>query len=369
MKNLSKDTDLEYIIPKEEPILSDSEQEQNDELYEHFHIKVDKGQGLLRLDRFLQHHLENKSRNKIKQAAQAGNILVNGNPKIQNYKVKPFDDISIVLTYPPREMEIVPENIPLNIVYEDADLIIINKEAGMVVHPAYGNYTGTLVNALCFYLKDLLLHDGIVENPMLVHRIDKGTSGTMIVAKTEYAQAKLAAEFFHHTINRTYQALVWGDLKEDEGTIEGHIGRSIRDRKVMSVYSDGKHGKHALTHWKVIERFGYVTLIECKLETGRTHQIRVHLQYIGHPLFNDATYGGDRILKGTTFTKYKQFVQNCFSILPRQALHAKSLGFIHPTTNKEIFFDSPLPDDMQKVINKWRHYAIHKGNELMNCER
>ena len=362
MKNPLEETNFECDT-EQENAFSDPEQEQNDELYEHFRIKVDKGQGLLRLDRFLQHHLENTSRSKIKQAAQAGNILVNGKPKIQNYKVKPFDDISIVLTYPPREIEIVPEDIPLNIVYEDADLIILNKAAGMVVHPAFGNYTGTLVNALCFYLKDLLIHNGIVENPMLVHRIDKDTSGIMVVAKTEYAQAKLAAEFFHHTISRKYQALVWGDMKEDEGTIEGHIGRSIRDRKVMSVYSDGVHGKHAVTHWKVLERFGYVTLIECQLETGRTHQIRVHLQHIGHPLFNDATYGGDRILKGTTFTKYKQFVQNCFSILPRQALHAKSLGFIHPTTNKELFFDSSLPDDMQKTIDKWRNYAIHKSFE------
>ena len=360
MEKLSDNTNFEYDT-EEESLLSDSEseQEQNDELYEHFRIKVDKGQGLLRLDRYLQHHLENTSRTKIKQAAQAGNILVNGNPKIQNYKVKPFDDISIVLTYPPREMEIIPEDISLNIVYEDADLIIINKEAGMVVHPAYGNYTGTLVNALCFYLKDLLIHNGIVENPMLVHRIDKDTSGIMVVAKTEFAQAKLAAEFFHHTIERAYYALVWGDMDEDKGTIEGHIGRSIRDRKVMSVYPDGKHGKHAITHWKVVERFGYVTLIECRLETGRTHQIRAHLQHIKHPLFNDATYGGDRILKGTTFAKYKQFVQNCFSILPRQALHAKSLGFTHPTTNKKLFFDSSLPDDMNKVIEKWRQLAAN----------
>lgn len=339
------------------------EKEQEDELYEHFNIKVDKGQGLLRIDKFLHNHIVHTSRNKIRQAAQAGNILVNGKPKIQNYKVKPFDEISVVLNYPPKEIEIIPEDIPLNIVYEDTDLIIVNKEAGMVVHPAYGNYTGTLVNALCFYLKDLLIREGKVENPMLVHRIDKDTSGIIVVAKTEYAQAKLAAEFFHHTINRTYQALVWGDFKEDEGTIEGHVGRSAKDRKVMDVFPDGSHGKHAVTHWKVIERFGYVTLIECRLETGRTHQIRAHLQHIKHPLFNDATYGGDRILKGTTFTKYKQFVQNCFSILPRQALHAKSLGFTHPATNENMFFDSSLPEDMFKVIDKWRNYAIHKSFE------
>jgi 23S rRNA pseudouridine1911/1915/1917 synthase len=324
---------------------------------------VDKGQGLLRIDKFLQAHMEHTSRNKIRQAAQAGNILVNGKPQIQNYKVKPFDDISIVLTFPPRDTEIIPEDIPLDIVYEDDDLMIINKRAGMVVHPAYGNYTGTLVNALCFYLKDILIHDEEVESPRLVHRIDKDTSGIMVVPKTEYAQARLASDFFHHRINRTYQALVWGDPKDDNGTVEGYIGRSVKDRRMMDVYKDGSHGKYAVTHWKVIERLGYVTFIECQLETGRTHQIRVHMKHIGHPLFNDATYGGDRILKGTTFTKYKQFVQNCFSILPRQALHAKNLGFIHPVTNKELFFDSQLPDDMQKVLDKWRQYAIHKSFE------
>jgi 23S rRNA pseudouridine1911/1915/1917 synthase len=355
------------IIPEQgleqENTSSYSEEEQGDELYEHFHIKVDKGQGLLRIDKFLHSHMVNTSRNKIKQAAQAGNILVNGINRIQNYKVKPFDDISVVLACPPHDTEVIPEDIPLNIVYEDDDLIVINKKAGMVVHPAYGNYTGTLVNALCFYLKDILVCDGIMENPRLVHRIDKDTSGIMVVAKTEYAQAKLAAEFFHHRVNRTYQALVWGDIKEDEGTIEGHVGRSKKDRRMMDVYEDESHGKHAVTHWKVIERLGYVTFVECKLETGRTHQIRVHMQHIGHPLFNDATYGGNRILKGTTFTKYKQFVQNCFSILPRQALHAKNLGFVHPTTNKELFFDSQLPDDMQKVLDKWKHYATHKSFE------
>ncbi|MDR0368041.1 MAG: RluA family pseudouridine synthase [Bacteroidales bacterium] len=341
----------------------EEEQEQGDKLYEHFRIVVDKGQGLLRIDKFLQNLIENTSRSKIKQAAQAGNILVNGIPVIQNYKVKPCDDISIVLTYPPREIEIIPEDIPLDIVYEDDDVILINKKAGMVVHPAYGNYTGTLVNALTYYLKDILVHDDRVEAPMLVHRIDKDTSGIMIVAKTELAQAKLASQFFNHTVYRRYYALVWGDFKEDEGTIEGFIGRSVKDRKVMDVFPDESHGKHAVTHWKVIERFGYVTLVECRLETGRTHQIRVHMQHIHHPLFNDATYGGDRILKGTTFTKYKQFIQNCFSLLPRQALHAKSLGFIHPATGKELLFDSNLPEDMQTVLDKWRNYAIHKACE------
>ena len=342
----------------------ESEEERGDELFEHYHIVVDKGQGLLRIDKFLHNHMENTSRNKIKQAAQAGNILVNGVAQIQNYKVKPLDDISVVLAHPPRDIEVIPENIPVNIVYEDDDLLVINKEAGMVVHPAYGNYTGTLVNALTYYLKDMLVKDGmVVQNPMLVHRIDKDTSGILLVAKTELAQAKLAAEFFNHTIHRRYIALVWGDFPQDEGTIEGNIGRSAKDRKVMDVYPSGSHGKHAITHWKVMERFGYVTLIECRLETGRTHQIRVHLQHIGHPLFNDAVYGGNRILKGTTFTKYKQFVQNCFSLMPRQALHAKSLGFIHPTTRKEMLFESELPQDMNAVIEKWRSYSKHKSFE------
>jgi len=342
----------------------ESEEERGDELFEHYHIVVDKGQGLLRIDKFLHNHMENTSRNKIKQAAQAGNILVNGVAQIQNYKVKPLDDISVVLAHPPRDIEVIPENIPVNIVYEDDDLLVINKEAGMVVHPAYGNYTGTLVNALTYYLKDMLVKDGmVVQNPMLVHRIDKDTSGILLVAKTELAQAKLAAEFFNHTIHRRYIALVWGDFPQDEGTIEGNIGRSAKDRKVMDVYPSGSHGKHAITHWKVMERFGYVTLTECRLETGRTHQIRVHLQHIGHPLFNDAVYGGNRILKGTTFTKYKQFVQNCFSLMPRQALHAKSLGFIHPTTRKEMLFESELPQDMNAVIEKWRSYSKHKSFE------
>jgi len=342
----------------------ETEEESGDELFEHYHIVVDNGQGLLRLDKFLSNQMAHTSRSKIKQAAQAGNILVNGRPQIQNYKVKPLDEISLVLAYPPRDIEVIPEDIPINIAYEDDDLVVINKEAGMVVHPAYGNYTGTLVNALTYHLKDMLVKDGVVvQNPMLVHRIDKDTSGILLVAKTEFAQAKLAAEFFNHSIHRRYAALVWGDFSEDEGTVEGNIGRSVRDRKVMDVYPDGSHGKHAVTHWKVLERFGYVTLIECQLETGRTHQIRVHLQHIGHPLFNDATYGGNRILKGTTFTKYKQFVQNCFALLPRQALHARSLGFIHPTTGKEMLFESELPQDMSNVLEKWRNYSKHKAFE------
>ncbi|HOF46315.1 MAG TPA: RluA family pseudouridine synthase, partial [Bacteroidales bacterium] len=289
--------------------------------------------------------------------------IVNGKPVKQNYRVKPFDVISILMPYPPREIEIIPENIPLDIVYEDDDIIIINKNAGLVVHPGYGNYTGTLVNALTYYFLNKIDNQGNPINPLLVHRIDKDTSGLLLVAKSEYAQIKLANDFYHHTIHRKYYALVWGDFKEDEGTVTAHIGRNPKDRLVMTVFPDGESGKHAVTHYKVVERFGYVTLIECQLETGRTHQIRVHLKSIRHPLFNDATYGGDRILKGTTFTKYRQFIQNCFKLLPRQALHAKSLGFTHPITGKQLFFDSPLPEDMQAVIDKWRNYSQHKKYE------
>ncbi len=340
-----------------------NKEEGGDELFEHFRVVVDKGQGLLRLDKYLAGQMANTSRSKIKQASMAGNILVNGTIAKQNYKVKPFDEISVVLSYPPREIELIPENIPLDIVYEDDDLLVINKAPGMVVHPAYGNYSGTLVNALCYHLQHILCQDGTMAAPFLVHRIDKNTSGLMLVAKTEYAQAKLAAQFFNHTIDRKYQALVWGDFQEDNGTIVGNVGRSAKDRKIMTVFSDDTQGKHAVTHWKILERFGYVTLIECQLETGRTHQIRVHMQHIGHPLFNDATYGGDRILKGTTFSKYKQFVQNCFEILPRQALHAKCIGFEHPITGKRMFFDSELCQDMQEVLAKWRNYIKHKAYE------
>ncbi len=324
------------------------------EFYEHHRFTVDKGQGLLRIDKFIMSRLENASRNKIQQSAKAGNILVNDKAVKSNYRIKPDDVISIVMSHPPREIEIIAEDIPLNIVYEDADIIIVNKQPGMVVHPAYGNYKGTLLNALKYHLqKDV---DNKSE-AALVHRIDKNTSGLLIVAKNELAQTKLAKEFFYHTIDRIYYALAWGDLKEDAGTITGHVGRSLKDRKVMKVFPEGDYGKHAVTHYKVIERFGYVTLVECKLETGRTHQIRAHFRYIGHPLFNDDTYGGDQIIKGTTFTKYKQFINNCFSLVPRQALHAKSIGFIHPGTGERIDFDSDLPKDFNDVIEKWRHYV------------
>lgn len=343
---------------KDEPVL-----EEKDELYEHFNFTVDKGTDLLRMDKYLLNLIANTSRNKIQQAAKAGCILVNGKPEKQNYKVKPFDIISVLMAHPPREIELIPEDIPLNICYEDDDIVIVNKHAGLVVHPAFGNYTGTLVNALMFHFQNQRGRDEEPPRPMLVHRIDKNTSGIMIVAKNEYAQIKLANDFFHHTIDRKYLALVWGDFKEEEGTITGNIGRNPKDRLVMTVFPDGEEGKHAVTHYKVVERFGYVTLIECTLETGRTHQIRVHLKSIGHPLFNDASYGGDQIIKGTTFTKYKQFIANCFKLLPRQALHAKSLGITHPLTGEQLLFDSELPDDFQSVIDKWRHYAKHKEFE------
>ena len=337
--------------------------DEEQELFEHYNIVVDKGQSLLRIDKFLMNRIEGVSRSKIQAAASAGNIFVNKKPVKPNYKVKPNDVISIVLAQPPREVELIPQNIPINIVYEDADIIVINKEAGMVVHPGFGNFTGTMVNALIYHFQQSEKNDETVK-PFLVHRIDKNTSGIILVAKTEMAQAKLAKEFFDHTITRKYHALVWGEFKDDEGTITGNIGRNPKDRKVMTVFQDEENGRHAITHYKVLERFGYITLIECQLETGRTHQIRVHMKYAGHPLFNDDTYGGNYILKGTTFTKYKQFIENCFKILPRQALHAKSLGFKHPLTGKDIFFDSELPTDMLTVIEKWRKYISDKKNEF-----
>ena len=326
------------------------------ELFEHFRMLVDKGQGLIRIDKFLMNRIENASRTKIQAAADAGSILVNEKPVKSSYKVKPLDLISIVLPTPPKDTEIVPEDIPLNILYEDADVLLVNKVPGMVVHPGYNNVSGTLVNALAFHLQN---EDFIKENnirPGLVHRIDKNTSGILVIAKNEIAMTHLAKQFFDHSIERSYQALVWGDLAEDQGTITGYIGRSARDRKVFQMYDDPEKGKWSVTHYKVLERLGYVTLIECRLETGRTHQIRVHLKSIGHPIFSDSTYGGDYAVKGTTFTKYKQFVENCFALMPRQGLHAKSLGFIHPKTKEKIFFNSNLPDDFTSVLDKWRNY-------------
>jgi 23S rRNA pseudouridine1911/1915/1917 synthase len=334
------------------------------ELFEHYRFVSDKGQGFLRIDKFLSDRIENSSRTKIQQAAEAGCILVNEVAVKSNYKVKPLDVISVVMPHPPRELEIIPQDIPINVVYEDDHLVVVNKDAGMVVHPGYGNYTGTLVNALTYRFKDLPGFQSGEQRPGLVHRIDKNTSGILLVAKTELALNKLAKHFFDRVTDRKYVALVWGDMPEDEGVIEGNIGRSLRDRTKMYVFPDGSEGKHAVTRYRVIERLGYVNLVECKLETGRTHQIRVHFQYIRHPLFNDPEYGGDDIIKGTTFTKYKQFVQNCFKILPRQALHAKSLGFTHPVTGEWMSFDSELPQDMQDVIQRWRKYLVSRDIEI-----
>ncbi len=342
----------------------EDELEGEQDLFEHFSITVDKGQELLRVDKFLQNRLEKTSRSRVQAAADAGNIHVNGKSVKSNYRVKPGDYIAVVFAHPPRDREIKPENIPLNIVFEDDELIVINKTPGLVVHPGHGNYSGTLVNALMYHFQHLPLYKNKeTPRPGLVHRLDKNTSGIMILAKTEYSMTHLARQFFERSTKRTYQALVWGDVKEDQGTITGHIGRDIRDRKLFTVFPEGDQGRHAVTHYKVLERFGYVTLVECKLETGRTHQIRVHLKYIGHPLFNDDTYGGDKILKGTTFTNYKQFVENCFALLPRHALHAKSLGFVHPVNKSEMYFDSELPDDMKEVLQKWRIYFEFKINK------
>jgi 23S rRNA pseudouridine1911/1915/1917 synthase len=332
-------------------------QEEEQDLYEHYRFITDKGQRLLRIDKYLMTRIENASRNKIQQAAHAGNILVNGKPVKPNYKVKPTDVISVVLSHPPREMEIIAEEIPLEIMYEDADLIIMDKPAGLVVHPAYGNYTGTLVNALAWHLQNRSPDKKEGRLPYLVHRIDKNTSGVMLVAKNELAQTRLARQFYEHSTERYYEALVWGDLGEEKGTISGNIGRSYQDRKIFTVYPDGSYGKHAVTHYSVLERFHYITHVECRLETGRTHQIRVHFKYIKHPLFGDETYGGNVILKGTTFSKYRQFVNNCFKLLPRQALHARSLGFTHPSTGEEMHFERALPEDMQLVIGRWRNYT------------
>ena len=325
------------------------------DLYEHLRIVVDKGQSLLRLDKFLIIRTENTSRNRIQNAIDAGNVLVNDKVVKASYKVKPLDIISMVLPHPPRDTEVYPEDIAIDIIYEDDDVIMVNKAPGMVVHPGFNNYTGTLVNALVFHSQQLPQMPGNDGRPGLVHRIDKDTSGLLLVSKNEWAITFLAKQFFDHSISRKYIALVWGDLIED-GTVTGYIGRSIKDRKVMAVYDDETKGKWSVTHYKVLERFNYVTLIECQLETGRTHQIRAHMKHIGHPLFNDSTYGGDKILKGTVFNKYRQFVENCFEILPRQALHAKSLGFIHPTTRKFIHFETELPEDITSVIEKWRNY-------------
>jgi 23S rRNA pseudouridine1911/1915/1917 synthase len=336
------------------------EEEIDEELFEHYNIKADQGQAILRIDKFLSDRLPNSSRSKIQIAANSGNILVNGNEVKANYKVKPLDEISIVMPYPPRETELLPENIPLDIVFEDDTLLVLNKPSEMVVHPGYGNFDGTLVNALIYHFQNLPEADGNEGRPGLVHRLDKNTTGIMVIAKTEHALSHLSKQFFDRTSDRRYQALVWGDLKEDEGVIEGNIWRSEKNRKVMDVFPEGDMGKTAITNYKVLKRFGYVTLVEYKLDTGRTHQIRVHSKWIGHPLFNDPEYGGNKILKGTSFSKYKQFIENCFKILPRQALHAKTLSFTHPKTGEWMEFTSDLPEDMQTVIDKWERYTSNR---------
>ncbi|MEA3461343.1 MAG: RluA family pseudouridine synthase [Bacteroidota bacterium] len=335
----------------------------SNELFEHFRFTADPGQAPLRIDKFLFNKLESTSRSRIQSAANAGNILSNGNPVKPNYRVKPGDLVTVVLPHPPRKIELIPEDIPLDILFEDEDVIVLNKRAGLVVHPGYGNYTGTLVNALMYHLRDNPLFHSGEERPGLVHRIDKNTSGLLVVAKNELALNKLARQFFHKTSKRTYTALVWGEMDDEEGTITGHIGRNPKNRKQMHVFSDGEQGKEAVTHYSVMERLGYVNLVECRLETGRTHQIRVHFQYLSHPLFNDPEYGGDRILRGTTFTKYKQFVQNCFDLLPGQALHARTLGFVHPGSGDEMLFDAPLPEGFSTVLEKWRSYTQGRRDE------
>ena len=330
--------------------------EENDALFEHYHIKVDPNQTLLRIDKFLMDRLPNVTRNKLQDAIKEGFVKVNEGTVKPNYKVHPEDDIVIALPEPPRDTEVVPEDIPLNIIYEDEDLLIVNKEAGMVVHPAYNNWTGTLVNALTWHFQNLPTMKDNEGRPGLVHRIDKDTSGLLVIAKSQKAMTSLAKQFFDHSIKRTYYALAWGE-PEESGTIVVNLGRSLKDRRITAPFPDGDFGRNAITHYKMLERLRYVSLIQCNLETGRTHQIRAHMKHIGHTLFNDATYGGDKILKGTRFSKYKSFVENCFKIMPRQALHAKSLGFVHPTSGKFVQFDSELPEDFDQVLEKWRHYV------------
>jgi len=328
-----------------------------DDLFEHHRIVADAGQELLRLDKFLMDRLPNVTRNKLQAGIKDGFVKVNDLAVKPNYKVHPGDVVVVELPDPPRDTEVIPEDIPLNIVFEDDDLLIVNKEAGMVVHPAYQNWSGTLVNALSWHFQNLPTMPNNDGRPGLVHRIDKDTSGLLVIAKSEHAMTNLAKQFFDHSINRTYYALVWGEPEQETGTIDVNLGRSLKDRRITAAFPEGDFGRRAVTHYQVLKNLRYVSLIKCNLETGRTHQIRAHMKYLGHPLFNDATYGGDRIQKGTTFTKYKQFVDNCFKILPRQALHAKSLGFVHPRTKESVFFESDLPVEFQSLIEKWEHYV------------
>jgi 23S rRNA pseudouridine1911/1915/1917 synthase len=351
------------IEPNLDNDIDNEEESTEQELFEHFRMVVDKGQSLLRIDKYLMHRLQNASRTKIQAAADNDCIVVNDRAVKSSYKVKPGDVITIVLPHPPKDTEIVPEDIPLEIVYEDDDLLLVNKHAGMVVHPGYNNVSGTLVNALAWHFKDLPFAKDNNIRPGLVHRIDKNTSGLLIIAKNEHAMTHLAKQFYVHSIERAYVALAWGNLEHDEGTISGYIGRSPKDRKIFQLYTDEQKGKWSVTHYKVLERLENVTLIECRLETGRTHQIRVHMQNIGHPLFGDSTYGGDSIRKGTVTAKYKQFVENCIELCPRQALHARLLGFKHPKQNKAMRFEMPIPTDMQALIDKWRGYHKYVLNK------
>ena len=358
MVQLRKDM-AEYTEDKTYDAEDEMEQDSN-ELYEHFRFTVDKGQTPIRIDKYLTERIVSASRNRIQQAADAGYVMVNDKAVKSNYKVKPCDSIVIMMDYPKYENDIIPEDIPLNVVYEDDQLMVINKPAGLVVHPGCGNYHGTLVNAIAWHLRENKNYDPNDPTVGLVHRIDKDTSGLLVVAKTPDAKTNLGLQFFHKTTKRTYNALVWGNMEQDEGTIETNIARNPKDRMQMAAFTDENIGKHAITHYKALERFGYVTLVECRLETGRTHQIRVHMKHIGHVLFNDERYGGNEILRGLKTNKYKQFITNCFEICPRQALHAKTLGFTHPSTGKEMFFDSELPEDMTTLLDKWRNYTSNR---------
>ena len=347
-------TELDESLDDIEPVGS------SPELYEHFRVTVDKGQAPIRIDKYLFERIVNASRNRIQMAADNGYVMANGKPVKSSYKVKPLDVLTVMMDRPRYENDIIPEDIPLDIVYEDDDLMVINKPAGLVVHPGCGNYHGTLVNAIAWHLRNVPTYDPNDPQVGLVHRIDKDTSGLLVIAKTPDAKTHLGLQFYNKTTKREYNALVWGIIEENEGTIEGNIGRNPKDRMQMAVLSDPTQGKHAVTHYEVLERLGYVTLVKCVLETGRTHQIRVHMKHIGHVLFNDERYGGHEILKGTHFSKYKQFVNNCFAICPRQALHAKTLGFVHPRTGKEMFFTSELPEDMTLLLEKWRAYISNR---------
>lgn len=340
--------------------VTNSDQE---DFFEHYRILVDPGQEALRIDKFLMNRIENVSRNKIQNAAKSACILVNDVAVKNNYKVKPNDVVSIILPEPPRDKEVKAENIPLNIVYEDDNVLIVNKVAGMVVHPAYGNFTGTLVNGLVYHFDELPADKNNAFRAGLVHRIDKDTSGLLVIAKDDFSLSFLARQFFDHSVNRLYTALVWGNLKDEAGTINKNILRDPRDRRRMIASEETENGKNAITHYKVLERFNYTTLIECKLETGRTHQIRAHMASIGHPIFNDETYGGAKIISGPSFTKYKQYIDNCFKLIPRQALHARTLGFVHPNSKKQMHFNSDLPDDFASVLDKWRAYSKY-GEEI-----